>query len=313
MNIFGAVFLLFWLLCGTASAVDTPEEAAQKAYLANINALMVFTSKEGLNSGQYEFTRANTTMKILHLPFRYHFDPFKPGWNLFLIGGVGYSETVMTTDVNATPTVTGDITLTTKNMLQTFTGGIGGGVRYRSDTGLEALGGIELIYSRVGVTNRDDNDAGEVVEDFFKGQYNDNLSYKFFIIGEYHRDFGGFKPYVTLSYELYETKSAINVRELSKFTTQTSVTSFSVGAETPPLLYAGTDYLSLEGYLRGSYLGGDITHVVGFDGYGTVGGLAYWYVPETMNYIRRFYLEFSTIQADGLRGYNIGLGFSLDY
>jgi hypothetical protein len=313
MKIFGVLIVLVWVGCRVLFAVDTPEEAAKKAYLANINALMVFTSKDGLNSGRYEFTRANTTMKILHLPFRYQFDPFKPGWNFFLIGGIGYSETVMTTDVNTTASAAGDITLTTKNMLQTFTGGIGGGIRYRNDSGIEVLGGLEPIYSWVGVTNRNDNGAGQIVEDFFKGQYNENLSYKFFVIGEYHRDFDGFKPYVTLSYELYETKSAISIQELSKFTTQTNVTSFSVGAETPPLLYAGSNYLSLEGYLRGSYLGGDITKVAGFDGFGTLGGIAYWYVPETLNYIRRFYVEVSTIQADGLRGYNIGLGFSLDY
>ena len=313
MKIFGAVLLLFWLMCTTAFAVDTPEEAAQKAYLANINALMVFTSKDGLNSGRYEFTRANATMTILHLPFRYQFDPFKPGWNLFLIGGVGYSETVMTTDLNTTLTSSGEIKLTTTNMLQTFTGGVGGGVRYRNENGIEVLSGLEAIYSRVGVRTRDNNDAGQVVEDFFKGSYNDNLSYKFFVLGEYHRDFDGLKPYVTLSYELYETKSAISIQQLSKFTTQTSVTSFAVGTETPPLVYHHADYLTLEGYLRGSYLGGDITHVVGFDGFGTVGGLAYWYVPGTFNYIKRFYIELSTIQADGLRGYNIGLGFSLDY
>ena len=313
MNILGAVFLLLALLYGTLPAVDTPEEAAQKAYLANINALMVFTSKDGLNSGRYELTRANATMTILHLPFRYHFKPFDAGWNCFIIGGAGYSETVMTTDLNTTPTATGDLKLTTTNMLQTFTGGLGGGIRYRNDLGIEVLSGLELIYSRVGVSTRDENGAGEVVEDFFKGQYNDNLSYKFFLLGEYRIEFAGFKPYATLSYELYETKSAISIQQLSKFTTQTSVTSFAIGAETPPLVYYDTNYLTLEGYLRGSYLGGDITHVVGFDGFGTLGGVAYWYVPDSLEYISRFYLELSTIQADGLRGYNIGLGFSLDY
>jgi len=305
--------ILFLSLFAALFSQDTLEEAAQKAYLANINALMIFTSQNGLNSGIYEFTRANATMTILHLPLRYQFDPFRPGWNIFLIGGVGYSQTVMTADVNVTPTATGDITLTTTNELRTFTGGLGAGVRYLSDLDIELLAGLELIYSRVGVRNRDNSQVGEIVEDFFSGKYNDNLSYKFFASAEYHREYHGFKPYATLSYELYETKSEISIDELRRFTTQSSVTAFTLGSETPPLLYHDASYLTLEGYLRGSYMGGDITKVIGFDGFGTLGGVAYWNVPESLKYIRRFYLELSTIQADGLRGYNIGLGFSLDY
>jgi len=311
MRVFVTVILLGTVLLKGLAAQDTPEEAAQKAYLANINALMVFTSKDGLNSGIYEFTRANATMKILHVPFRYQFDPFRDGWNLFLVGGGGYSETEMTSDINGSISPTdGTIQLTTTNMLQTYTGGIGGGVRYRNDTGIEFYTGLELIYSRVGVTNRDSNGAGEIVDDFFKGQYNDNLSYKFFLLTEYQKEYFGFKPYVKLSYELYETKSAISFEQLSKFTSQTNVTSFAVGSETPPVVSYDGMYLTLEGYLRGSYLGGDITRAAKFDGYGTVGWIAYWYVAETMNYFKRFYLEVSTIQADGLRGYNVGIGFN---
>lgn len=295
------------------AAEDSAEKAAGKAYLANINALMVFTSKDGLNSGRYEFTRANATMTILHVPFRYHFDPFDTGWNYFLVGGGGYSETTMTTELNTTRTSSDDIKLTTTNMLQTYTGGIGGGIRYIHPIGVEVLAGLEVIYSRVGVTNRDSGGIGDPVEDFFKGQYNDNLSYKVFTFAEYHREFLGFKPYVKLSYELYETKSAISFEQLSKFTTQSSVTSFAVGSETPPLMYYDTMYLTFKGYLRGSYMGGDINKVTNFDGFGTVGGVGYWYVPDALKYIERFFLEVSTIQADGLRGYNVGLGFSLDY
>lgn len=307
------LLLLILGMFGTLAAQTDAEKAAEKAYIANINALMVFTSKDGLNSGRYEFTRANATMYILHVPFRYQFEPFEKGWNLFVVGGGGYSETVMTSDLNTTSPTKGDIKLTTTNMLQTFTGGIGGGVRYRDENGIEFYAGLEVIYSRVGVRNRDNNEAGDIIEDFFKGLYNDNLSYKLFTLAEYHREYLGFKPYVKLSYELYETKSAISFEQLSKFTSQTSVTSFSIGSESPPLVSYDSMYLTLEGYLRGSYLGGDITRVANFDGYGTVGGVGYWYVTETMNYIRRLYLEVSTIQADGLRGYNVGIGFSLDY
>jgi len=308
------VFLLLALLIRFVWAESTPEEAAQKAYLANINALMVFTTKEGLNSGVYEFTRANTTMYVLHLPLAYQFDAFKKGWNLFVIGSVGYSETTMTTELNRTTLSTGSpIALTTTNMLQTFVGGVGGGVRYREESGISASVGAEVLLSRVGITNRDQNQAGDIVEGFFKGKFNDNISYRLFLMGEYRREWSGFQPYATLSYELYETKSAFNFSALSKFTTQTSVTSFAIGSESPPLIHKDAMYLTLEGYLRGSYLGGDITKVVQLDGYGTVGGVGYWYVKDTVAYVKRFYLEVSTIQADGLRGYNVGIGLSLDY
>ena len=311
-----ALFLLL-LTVSRLTAQDTPEEVARKAYLANINALMVFTTKEGLNSGTYDFTRANVTMGIVHLPFSYQFHPFKPGWNLFLVGGVGYSETAMTTDLNASAvSVTspdGNLTLSATNKLQTFAGGVGLGVRYRHESGAEVRGGFETILSRVGITSRTGNGTGDVVEDFFLGKFNDNISYRFFLQARYSREWWGFNPYAELSYELFETKSALNFESLSKFTSQTNVTSFALGSETPPLLSYRGMYLTLEGYLRGSYLGGDITTVSHFDGYGTVGGVGYWYVTAAMNYIRRFFLEISTIQADGLRGYNVGLGFSLDY
>jgi hypothetical protein len=308
------VVVIILVLCRILWALDTAEDAAKKAYLANINALMVFTTKDGLNSGTYDFTRANATMYIFHLPLRYDFEPFAKGWNAFFIGGVGYSETTMTTDINgSTVDIGGDIRLTATNKLRTYAFGAGGGIRYKDTNGFEGLSGLEAIYSRVGVTSRDNSETGEVVEGFFDGSYNDNISYRFFLSLEYRKEWAGFKPYATLSYELFETKSAIDVEQLSTFSSQTNVTSFTIGSESPTIATYRDMNLTFEGYLRGSYLGGDINKVVKFDGYGTVGGVAYWYVTETMNYIERFFLEVSTIQADGLRGYNIGLGFSLDY
>lgn len=305
-------FILILSLLYRLFAEDSAEDAAQKAYLANINALMVFTSQNGLNSGTYEFTRANVTMNVIHLGDKFNFDPFSENLNFFLMGGGGYSETTMTVDLNATDPKNEGIALTSTNMLRTFTGGVGGGLRYSLESGFEFSGGLEAIFSRVGVRNRDGGDTGEVVEDFFKGKYNDNISYHFFTGAEFRRELDGFKPYATLSYSLYETKSAFSFEQLSSFSSQSHVTAFSLGSESPPLLRYHAMYLTLEGYLRGSYLGGDLARVTKLDGYGTVGGTAYWYVSGTFNYFRRFSLDISTIQADGLRGYNVGLGFSLE-
>lgn len=307
------LFFLIALLRAVLQAESTPEAAAKKAYLANINALIIFTTQSGLNSGRYEFTRANATMNVIHLGDDYNFDPFEENLNLFLMGGGGYSETVMTTELNGTDPQNTDIALTSTNMLQTFTGGIGGGLRYENALGLALLSGAEVIFSRVGVRNRDGNDVGEIVDGFFTGKYNNNFSYHLFAKAEFRREVLEFKPYVTLAYELYETKSAFSFEELSTFSSQSHVTSFAIGSETPPLIRYEQMYLSLEGYLRGSYLGGDLARVANFDGYGTVGGAAYLYTEEVLEYFRKFYLELSTIQADGLRGYNLGLGFSVKF
>ena len=43
-------------------------------FLADINALMVFTAQEGLNSGHYQFTNIDLQVDIYHLPFTHHLD-----------------------------------------------------------------------------------------------------------------------------------------------------------------------------------------------------------------------------------------------
>ena len=295
-----------------AIAADAPEDVAEKAYLTNLNAVVVFTSKEGLNSGYYEFTKVNTSMAVIHVADRYQFGPFAPKWNVFLVGSAGYSETWMTVG-HAIPRYDGNMTLTGSNLLQTYTGGLGAGVRYRDGSGLETMAGLELIYSRVRFKNRSDKQGGDWIGDFFEGHYTDNLTYHFLTAIEYNTEIDGFMPYARLRYDLYETKSAFSLEQLSTFTSQSGVTSLALGCETAPLFYSGQCYLTLEGYLWGSWLGGDLPKVVGFDGYGTGGATAYWYVPDRLEYIRRFFVDVSTIRADGLRGYNLGFGFSLAY
>ena len=53
---------------------ETPEDIAKEAHLANINALLIFTSQNGLNSGRYHFSKVGVDMEVYHLPFTYHFD-----------------------------------------------------------------------------------------------------------------------------------------------------------------------------------------------------------------------------------------------
>jgi len=303
------LFLL--ILTGLLRAAEEPGDLAGEASRANINAVVVFTSKDGLNSGYYDFTRANASMAVVHVSDRYQFGGTRNGFNGFVSGGAGYSETWMTRDVRPEPAKEESLTLS--NLLQTYTGALGGGVRYVDANGIGLSAGLELIYSRVRFKNRSDSEFGDIVDDFFSGHYNDNLTYRFMLLAEYTVRYRGFLPYVKFSYNLYETKSAFSIEEMSRFTSQSGVTSFAVGAESPPLIRRGAEYLTLEAYLWGSYLGGDLPRVVGFDGYGTVGATAYWYVPKRLKFIRRFFVDLSTIQADGLHGYNLGLGFSVGY
>lgn len=83
--------LLFYCLIATGAYAETIKDIAEKAHLANINALLIFTSQEGLSSGHYRFTNVEVEMDIYHLPFTYHFPSEDGRMNYFVVGNVGYS------------------------------------------------------------------------------------------------------------------------------------------------------------------------------------------------------------------------------
>lgn len=304
-------FLIF-LLSSICLFAQTPEETAQKAYLANINTLLIFTSESGLSSGKYRFTKPGVEMQTYTLPFRYHLEPFDENMNIFISGGVGYSITRL--DTQTQTQLSGSIIeLTHDNKLQTYTAGLGTGLRYKSEWGIDFLGGIGLLYSRVGTSVNPNDEVGDAIKDFFDSEYNDNLTYKFLLSAEYHKEVEGFKPYVKFDFKLYETKADFTFDVLAGFTTQSDVTTLSIGVETPTIAKYEEEYLTLEGYVKGNYLHGDIRDVVKFERYINLGAVAYWNTPKTPTWARRFYTEVSTVRADGLEGYNIGVGFTLDY
>jgi len=181
-----------------------------------------------------------------------------------------------------------------------------------SDYGVEYLGSFGLIYSRVGTSIKPDN-PGEIVEDLFDSDYNENLTYKFLLACEYNREFHDYKPFIKLEYKSFETKSDFSLDTLVDFSTQSSVGGLAAGIETPSLLKFDKNYLSLEGFVKGNYLFGDIKDVVEFQSYINVGATVYWYTPDTPFWASRFYTEISTVRAEGLEGYNLGIGFTLDY
>ena len=312
------IIVLFFLLFSYMKATTLDEQLTQDAYLATINAAIVFTSQDGLSSGIYRFTKIDTQMRMYNLPLSYQFDPLTENTNLFLLFDLGYSDTRKDSNVlddNGT-------FLRLDNRMQTYVGGIGVGLRYRATAHSNLSFGGELIYSRVGLTVRPEEDLdGSSVENFFSDDFNDNFSYK--LIGEYdyHREYRGYTIYTKLNYKLYKTLSKFDLTDLANdivgditsLRSQTSVASLMMGFETDSLYNYGDMSLTLEPYVKGNYIWGDLAEVARIGSYATAGVSVYWNTPEKRAYIYRYFIEPSVSRGDGLAGLNLSLGFSLDF
>ena len=142
---------------------ETAKEIAEKAHLASINALLIFTSQEGLSTGRYQFTDVGVDMEIYKLPFTYHFELKESSIDYFMVGNVGYSRTFITQDID----IPADSRLNHENHIRTYTAGLGGGIRYKATEDLHFSGGTELIYSRSGASvEKPDDKLGDAIEDF---------------------------------------------------------------------------------------------------------------------------------------------------
>jgi hypothetical protein len=304
------LLIFFYIVVVSELHAETPKEIAEKAHLASINALLIFTSQEGLSTGRYNFTNVGVDMEVYKLPFTYHFESKENPIDYFMVGNVGYSRVSISDKIDIPPTSR----LNYDNHIRTYTVGLGGGIRYKATEDIHFSGGIELIYSRSGASvEKPDDKLGDAIEDFFNQDYNDNLTYEFFTIAEYRPVINNYKPYAEISYNLYETSSTFSFDELVTFDTQSSVTTLALGVETPELLKRNKNYLTLEGYVNSNYLNGAVVQSVQFNSYSTVGVVAYWYTPDDPWWAERFFFEVSTIQSSGLDGYNIGVGFTVDF
>jgi hypothetical protein len=297
-----------------------PDTLAKDVYLATVNAAIVFTSQDGLSSGIYHFTKVNVDMRMYNLPLTYQFDPLSENTNLFMVFDLAYSDTRNSAEIqNIDPaTLPSDPILHVDNRLQTYIGGIGGGLRYRlSEHSDFSLGG-EILYSRVGIAVRaGDSLNGSDIKNFFKDDFSENFTYKLFAQYDYHRLYKGYKTYFTLNYKLYKTLSALNlvnlVGDVVSLNSQTYVTSLHLGMETAPLYRYGNMNLTLEPFLKANYIGGDLAAVTKMRTYGTAGFAMYWNTPQKRAYIYRYFIEPSLSRGEGLEGYNMSLGFSLDF
>jgi hypothetical protein len=89
--------------------------------------------------------------------------------------------------------------------------------------------------------------------------------------------------------------------------------SLSLNLESDKLFEYGQNYLSVEGYIKGHHLSGEVADVVEFSNYYSVGGVLYYNTPKSPWWASRFFLELSSVDGDGLSGYNVGVGFTLDF
>ena len=293
------------LLTISLSADDLLKELGREAFEANINTLLIFTSQDGLNTGRYHFKSIGTNMDVMHLPFLYHLHSDKP-YNWFVLGNVGYSRVYLREPGQKR-------LLTYDEHVQTYTAGLGGGVRYRFDDTFSLLGGMELIYSRAGISVKPKDTVGGAIEDFFNANYNDNLTYKFMARAKYEKYYNGYHPYCIVDLDTYDTKSSFTFKSLTDIHSQSSVLTLSGGIESPPLSRFGMNYLTLEGYYHYSHLFGSIEDIVKFSSYNTLGCVVYYYTPRTPSFASRFFFELSSVFSSGLEGYNLGIGFTVDF
>ncbi len=311
MRIIVIIFLFFVSLKAIQDLNDL--EAGQ--YLSLSNAVIVFTSQDGLSSGVYNFTNINTEMLMYNLPLQYHFDPLTEKTNAFMIIDMGYSKTKSDRDINASGKV-----LNISNQLQSYVLGIGIGLRYKATEHSELQFGGELLYSRLGLFDRGGKGLDDSVSNFFD-EMRDTYSYKILAEYIYHREIKKHKVYTRLNYKLYKSFNEIKIAELVEnaitdvlsLRSQTSVASVTFSYETNPLYSYKEMSLTLEPYLKGNYIWGDMADVAKINAYGTAGLSFYWNTPEKNAYAYRYFIEPSVSKGYGIEGLNLGIGFSLDF
>ena len=311
------IVLLWMLLFSTIKAQGTLEGLALEQYLAAANAVIVFTSQDGLSSGIYNFTKTGTQMRMYNLPLQYHFDPLTDNSNLFMTFDMGYSDSRndRAVDINGT-------LLNIDNQLQSYIGGVGLGIRYKVASHSAILFGGEIIYSRLGVSTRTGDGLSEDdISSFFDKNAKDNFSYKLFVEYVYRRTIHEHKIFLKSNYKLYHTLNEFKVPEVVEgvvtdvlsLSSQTSVFSLLCGYETNPLYRYDEMSFTMEPFLKGNYVWGDLADVAQINFYGTAGLSFYWNTPEKSAFIYRYFIEPSISKGDGLEGLNLSIGFSLDF
>jgi len=313
MIVYSLFIFLFFTLFNVNLFASNVGDAIKKINVTTINTLLIFTSQKGLNSGSYTFTNtpSDVDMKIYHLPFSY---TFKSDSNLhyFVVGNVGYSRVGLSETGKAYEE---GLIINSNNDIQTYTMGLGGGISYDIYKNLKIAGGLEFIYSRAGVSiSNTRGDIADIIDDLFDDNYSENLTYKFFTALKYEQEIAGYKPYSSLEFSLYDTKSTFSLDDVASFESQSKVLSLNIGCESPKLYsYSNENYLTLKAYIEGHLLSGVVKDIAKVSKYGSFGGVIYWYTDDAPWWASRFFVELNRVKGDGIHGYNIGAGFTVDF
>jgi len=309
------MIMLILLLFVSLKAIQDLDDLEASQYLSLSNAVVVFTSQDGLSSGVYRFTNINTEMTMYNLPLQYHFEPLTDKTNVFMIIDMGYSNTHSNRDINIS-----DKVLNISNQLQSYVFGVGAGLRYKMTEHSELQVGGEFLYSRLGLFEREDGGLDGSVSNLFD-EMRDTYSYKILAEYIYHREIKKHKIYTRFNYKLYKSFNEIKIGDVVEgviddvlsLRSQTSVASVTFSYESNPLYRYKEMSLTLEPYLKGNYIWGDMAEVAQINGYGTAGLSFYWNTPEKSAYIYRYFIEPSISKGYGIEGVNLGIGFSLDF
>lgn len=310
MRAFFLIFILFARLFSAQNAIVISEQSQPKEVqgitTTMVNALMIFTSKDTIGSGSYHFIKKDATLATLHAPFAFTVSSLYDDVELFMLGGAGYSQAtrdVILEDSNQSNELA-------KARLNTYTGGLGLGVRFSSyDIDFETA--LELIYSRVGYSFDGEGKISEIINEFFNTAYADNYSYRFVTQARYERKYNGFTPYVLFSFSLYDTKSIISTTSLFTFQSTSELLALGFGSESGTLWHYDNYELRMKPYVSLEQLFGDVSSFLEVKNFTTVGLTSYLYLHEKVRSISRLYLDISTTQSDAIYGLNVGVGLSL--
>ena len=313
------IFLMIFLAIVSLKAIEDLDNLEVGQYLSLSNAVVVFTAQDGLSSGVYRFTNVDTEMTMYNLPFQYQFDPLTENSNLFMILDLGYSNTRSDRDVDLDTNSSTPI-LNISNQLQSYVVGLGIGIRYKATEHSELQFGGEFLYARLGLFERKGGGLDDSVNNFF-GQTRETYSYKLLAEYIYHRKIREHKVYTRFNYKLYQSFSDIKIGEiidgivedLKSLRSQTSVASVTLSYETNPLYSYHDMSFTMEPYIKGNYIWGDMADIAQINGYATAGLSFYWNTPEKSANIYRYFIEPSISKGYGIEGLNLGVGFSLDF
>ena len=307
------LLLLAFFVSSLNAAQNDLKEVLGELTNPTINSMMIFTSQDSVNSGSYNFSNIDSDLTILHAPFVLNLKPFTPRWNIFLMGGAGYGILSAHNIYNAN-----GVDILDGLSLINYSAGIGSGIRYQTDFGLSFAAGIEIIYSLTSFAAiSSDSSAQEIIDsinNLLKAEHTQSFSNKSIVKIEYDKIFNNYRPYASISASFYGTNTSFDLEDIISLSSNSSLYQLKGGFESPHLYnFTNNQYLTIESYISGNLLDGTVKDVLETDHYFMGGVVGYLYSKEYLKFAHRYFIEYNILEGKGISGYNLGLGFSIDF